>query len=81
MSLHSAVLVVWCCIVASVYGVQSQYQSELAGVTRLCCCEGQPVVCSGGTDGVVRAWDLRSGQLEREWHGHSGSVLDLTLLQ
>ena len=39
------------------------------------------MVYSGGLDGVVRAWDLRSGQLEKEWHGHRGSVLDLRLLQ
>lgn len=59
----------------------SQYQNKSVGFVRLCCSHMCPVVYSGGLDGVVRGWDLRSGQLEREWHGHTGAILDMVLLQ
>ena len=56
-------------------------QDECAGVVRLCCSNESPVVYSGGLDGVVRGWDLRSGQLIQKWYGPGGTILDMILLQ
>lgn len=54
---------------------------EPAGVVKVCSSRLSPVVYTGSLDGVVRGWDLRSGQVVREWHGHAGGILDLTLLK
>jgi WD40 repeat protein len=39
----------------------------------------EPLVFTGCLDGVVRGWDLRSGQCVKEWHGHSDQILDLAV--
>ena len=38
-----------------------------------------PLVYTGCLDGVVRLWDCRSGNCEREWFGHNGEILDLAV--
>lgn len=49
------------------------------GVVRLKWDHSTPLVYTGCLDGVVRLWDSRSGSCEREWHGHSGEILDLAV--
>ena len=39
--------------------------------------DGQ-VVISGGNDGMVRLWDVRTGGLIREWFAHAGGVYTLS---
>lgn len=36
-------------------------------------------VITAGLDGVIRAWDARSGQLARSWEGHTAEILDFAL--
>jgi WD40 repeat protein len=36
--------------------------------------DGNAVVVSGGSDGIVRVWDLRTGRAEMEWHHGEGDV-------
>ena len=50
-------------------------------MVKICCSQQSPLAYTGCLDGVVRGWDLRSGQVVREWHGHAGDILDLTLLK
>lgn len=50
-----------------------------AGVVRLHCASGSPLVFSACLDGGVRAWDLRSGECVREWLGHSDQILDMVI--
>lgn len=38
-----------------------------------------PLIYTGCLDGVVRLWDSRSGNYEREWYGHNGEILDLAV--
>lgn len=38
-----------------------------------------PLIYTGCLDGVVRLWDSRSGNCEREWYGHNGEILDLAV--
>ena len=44
-----------------------------------CSSTSPPLVFTGCLDGVVRGWDLRSGQCVREWHGHSDQILDIAV--
>ena len=48
-----------------------------AGVTRLhwedC------LVYTACLDGMLRLWDARSGNCEREWHGHRAAILDMAV--
>ena len=60
---------------------QSYDQQYRPGVVKLCASHQSPLVYSGSLDGVVRGWDLRSGQVVREWHGHCSHILDLSLLR
>ena len=46
---------------------------------RLHCSSQAPLVVTGCLDGVVRGWDLRSGQCAKEWHGHSDQILDIAV--
>ena len=46
---------------------------------RLHCTNQEPLVFTGCLDGVVREWDLRSGQCVKEWHGHSDQILDMAV--
>ena len=46
---------------------------------RVHCCSQAPLVVTGCLDGVVRGWDLRSGQSVKEWHGHSDQILDIAV--
>ncbi|MCS6911719.1 MAG: Uma2 family endonuclease [Myxococcota bacterium] len=46
----------------------------------VCCVAAAPdgtTLAVGGTDGVVRLWDLRTGRLRAELCGHEGQVLSL----
>ena len=61
--------------------MQSYGEGHRAGVVRVCSSAMSPLAYTGSLDGVVRGWDLRSGQTVREWHGHSSNILDLTLLR
>ena len=49
------------------------------GVVRLHCSASSPLVYSGCLDGVVRVWDVRSGECVQQWHGHSDHILDITV--
>ena len=49
------------------------------GVVRLHCSSSSPLVYSGCLDGVVRVWDVRSGECVQQWHGHSDHILDITV--
>lgn len=40
---------------------------------------GQHHVITVCLDGVVRAWDTRSGQLVKSWEGHTAGILDVAL--
>lgn len=46
---------------------------------RLHCSASSPVVYSGSLDGVVRVWDVRSGECVQQWYGHSDHILDITV--
>ena len=46
---------------------------------KLHCSSQAPLVFTGCLDGVVRGWDLRSGQCVKEWHGHSDQILDIVV--
>ena len=46
---------------------------------RLHCSASSPLVYSGCLDGVVRVWDVRSGECVQQWHGHSDHILDITV--
>lgn len=46
---------------------------------KLHCSNQEPLVFTGCLDGIVRGWDLRSGQCVREWHGHSDQILDMAI--
>ncbi|XP_046859614.1 angio-associated migratory cell protein-like [Xenia sp. Carnegie-2017] len=46
-----------------------------AGVTKILCEGG--MIFSACLDGILRLWDARSGNCEREWHGHSAPILDM----
>ena len=48
-------------------------------MVKVCASRLSPVVYTGSLDGVVRGWDLRSGEVVKEWHGHSNHILDMTL--
>ena len=50
-------------------------------MVRICSATASPVAFTGSLDGVVRGWDLRSGQVIKEFHGHSSNILDLALLR
>ena len=58
---------------------QSYDQQYRPGVVKVCASQLSPVVHTGSLDGVVRSWDLRNGQVVREWHGHTGHILDMAL--
>ena len=49
------------------------------GVVRLKWDAETPLIYTGCLDGVVRLWDCRSGNCEREWYGHNGEILDLAV--
>ncbi len=49
------------------------------GVVRLHSSSQEPLVFTACLDGIVRGWDLRSGQCVKEWHGHSDQILDLAV--
>ena len=49
------------------------------GVVRLHCSASSPLVYSGSLDGVVRVWDVRSGECVQQWYGHSDHILDITV--
>ena len=49
------------------------------GVVRLHCSASNPLVYSGCLDGVVRVWDVRSGECVQQWYGHSDHILDITV--
>lgn len=63
------------------YPLKSYDGQYSPGVVKLCASRLSPVVYTGALDGVVRGWDLRSGNLVRQWHGHSSHILDLTLIR
>lgn len=50
-----------------------------AGVTRIRWDKSSPCVYSAGLDGILRLWDARSGNCEREWHGHKAPILDMAI--
>lgn len=60
---------------------QSSEGESSGGVVKVCSSQLSPVVYTGSLDGVVRGWDLRNGQIMREWHGHIGHILDMVLLK
>jgi len=37
----------------------------------------QPLVYTAGSDGIVRLFDLRAGDVQREWLGHRADVLEI----
>ena len=49
------------------------------GIVRLKWDSAAPLIYTGCLDGVIRLWDSRSGNCEREWYGHSGEILDLAV--
>lgn len=42
-----------------------------------CLCTLPPALASGSSDGLIRLWDLRSGELIRQLMGHTGAILDV----
>lgn len=50
-----------------------------AGVVRVHCSERSPLAYTGCLDGVLRSWDIRTGQCVREWQGHFDHILDSCL--
>jgi WD40 repeat protein len=51
--------------------------SHPAGVVRLQWHPTQPLVVTACADGIVRLWDARSGNIAREYVGHTDVLLDL----
>ncbi|MFG3720340.1 caspase family protein [Streptomyces massasporeus] len=51
-------------------------QERTGAVNGVACGEadGVPVAVSGGTDGLVRVWDLRTGELRSVLTGHQGAI-------
>ncbi len=49
------------------------------GVIELVWHPTEAVVFTACLDKIVRAWDGRSGELLREWHGHTKSILTMSL--
>ncbi|XP_028393460.1 angio-associated migratory cell protein-like isoform X2 [Dendronephthya gigantea] len=48
-----------------------------AGVTQLHWDDS--LIYTACLDGILRLWDARSGNCEREWHGHRAPILDLAV--
>ncbi|KAL9957954.1 hypothetical protein ACROYT_G034913 [Oculina patagonica] len=71
----SGVLGVWD---LSSYRLRQQCKHP-GGIVRLKWDNSAPLIYTGCLDGVVRLWDSRSGNCEREWHGHNGEILDLAV--
>eukprot|EP01111_Echinosteliopsis_oligospora_P007755 TRINITY_DN2303_c0_g1_i1.p1 TRINITY_DN2303_c0_g1~~TRINITY_DN2303_c0_g1_i1.p1 ORF type:complete len:425 (+),score=135.27 TRINITY_DN2303_c0_g1_i1:51-1325(+) len=53
-------------------------QTEEHGVTRIAT-TNQAMVITSCTDGIVRAWDERTGSCVRRFQAHSNIILDLTI--
>ena len=50
-----------------------------AGVVKLHISQYSPLFYTCHLDGVIRSWNLLSGECIREWHGHCASILDLAI--
>ena len=48
-----------------------------AGVTRIAVHPTQPLVFTACVDGVVRCWDVRTGECGHTWKGHTEAVQDI----
>lgn len=49
------------------------------GITRMICHPLEPIVFTGCIDGIVRAWDVRTGTCTRSFHGHQDAIQDLAI--
>lgn len=53
--------------------------NKLPFITTLQCLS--PALASGTSDGLIRLWDLRTGDVIRQFQGHQSPILDLELNQ
>uniref|UniRef100_A0A061QHP1 Ribosome assembly protein SQT1 n=1 Tax=Tetraselmis sp. GSL018 TaxID=582737 RepID=A0A061QHP1_9CHLO len=48
-------------------------------VNKVACGSDNALLVSSCLDGLLRCWDIRTGQCEREWQGHTQGILDLAV--
>ena len=53
--------------------------SPTQGITKMVCHPTEPLILTGCIDGVVRAWDVRTGACTHAFRGFAETVQDLAL--